>query len=100
MRELLILQSFYITNTPTEIVNLVKMQPDPKFFYKTFLELDGSNMASILAFDSGSVESLLSSENSKYFSSEFPIIYKNKIEKKGRQGYYYLSAVDCALKNN
>jgi hypothetical protein len=60
------------------------MQPDPKFFYKTFLELDGSNMASILAFDSGCIECLLSDNNKQYFSSEFPIIYKNKMEKKGR----------------
>lgn len=55
------------------------MQPNPKFFYKTFLELDASNFASILAFDSKAMISLLSSDNEQYFDSEYPIIYKNKI---------------------
>lgn len=59
LRELMILQSFYICKTQSEIVELVKLQPNPRFFYKTFLELDASNMASILAFDSRAMESLL-----------------------------------------
>ena len=63
LRELLILQSFYICKTQSDIVNLVKLQPDPRFFYKSFLELDCSNMVTILAFDSGSLESLLSEKN-------------------------------------
>ena len=55
LRELLILQSFYICKTQSDIQSLVKQQPNPTFFYKTFLELDGANMASILAFDSKSM---------------------------------------------
>ena len=57
-------------------------------------------MASILAFDSGSMASLLSSSNNKYFSEMFPIIYKNKIAKKDGKNYYYTNAIDIALKNN
>ena len=76
------------------------MQPNPSLFYKTFLELDGANMASILAFDSGCMISLFDDENSKYFSDEFPIIYKNKILKKTNEDYYYTNAIDIALKNN
>ena len=59
LRELLILQSLYISSTQTDIVNLVKLQPNPTFFYKTFLELDCSNIASMLAFDSRAVQYLL-----------------------------------------
>lgn len=55
LRELLILQSFYLCKTLQDIVNLVKLQPNPSFFYKTFLELDCSNFASMLAFDSRSI---------------------------------------------
>ena len=59
LRELLILQSLYICSTQSDIVNLVKLQPNPTFFYKTFLELDCSNVASMLAFDSRAVQYLL-----------------------------------------
>ena len=81
-------------------MDLVKLQPNPRFFYKTFLELDASNMASILAFDSRAMECLLRDENSEYFSEEYPIIYKNKIRKKTGKDFYYISALDAALKNN
>ena len=57
-------------------------------------------MASILAFDSGSMASLLDSSNNQYFSDMFPIIYKNKIVKKDGKNYYYTNAIDIALKNN
>lgn len=56
LRELLILQSIYVTETGTQKYELLKMQPDPRFFYKSFLELDGSNMVSILSFDSNSIK--------------------------------------------
>ena len=64
----MILQGFYLTKTNTNVVNLVNMQPNPSLFFKTFLELDGTNMASILAFDSGSMVTLFSDHNSLYFS--------------------------------
>ena len=73
------MQSFYLCQTISEIVELIKMQPNPSFFYKTFLELDVGNMVSILAFDSASMASLLSSDNERYFSEQFPIIYRVKV---------------------
>lgn len=63
LRELLILQSFYVSGTTSDIIRLIKMQPDPRFFYKTFLELGGANFCSILSFDSMSMDSLLAEEN-------------------------------------
>lgn len=76
------------------------MQPDPRFFYKTFLELGGANFCSILSFDSMSMDSLLAEENEHYFSEEYPIIYKNKMKKKDGKGHYYTNAIENALKNN
>jgi hypothetical protein len=96
----MIMQSFYVSKSTSEIVKLVAMQPDPRFFYKTFLELDGANMVSLLAFDSGSMKSLLSEENEKFFSEEYPIMYKTKVAKKDGKNYYYTTAIDSALKNN
>lgn len=63
LRELLILQSLYITKTTHEVESLVKLQPNPSFFYKSFLEFDGANILSMLSFDSGSIGSLLSEDN-------------------------------------
>ena len=70
-------------------------------FYKSFLELDGSNMVSILSFDSRSMKQLLSDKHKKMFQAEFPIFYKNKIQKSNNKSkFFYRSAIDSALKNN
>jgi hypothetical protein len=101
LKEALITQSFYLTKTSTDIVDLVKKQPNPGLFYKTFLELNCNNMCSILAFDSASMNSLLSENNSKYFNIKYPIFYKNKIPKRNEvMLYYYSNAIDNALNNN
>jgi len=71
----------------------VKLQPTPTFFYKSFLELDLSTMASILAFDSGSIDALLNESNEEFFDETYPIIFKNKIPKKQGKDFYYRSAV-------
>lgn len=68
-------------------------------------------MASILSFDSGSMSYLLDDQFDEYFSDEFPIFYKNKIQK-GKNvpfdeiesyhisnKYFYRSAIDNALRN-
>jgi hypothetical protein len=57
-------------------------------------------MASILAFDSSSMKCLLADDNSQYFSEKYPIIYKNKIQKKSGNGFYYRTPISTALRNN
>ena len=57
-------------------------------------------MASILAFDSGTMLALFAEENSPYFSEQYPVIYKNKIIMSNNENYYYTNAIDIALKNN
>ena len=84
---------------------MVRDQPNPMVFYKSFLEFDGSNMVSILSFDGRSMNYLLSDDFSHDFSKEFPIFYKNKIQKgSGKNNrdvkYFYRSAIDSALRNN
>jgi hypothetical protein len=79
LRELLLFNSIYVCKTQSDIVDLVNDQPNPKVFYKSFLEFDGSNMVSILSFDSRSMEYLLSDNFREFYSSEYPIFYKNKI---------------------
>jgi|TARA_B110000285_G_C14811639_1_gene462234 hypothetical protein len=96
----MILISFYLCKTTSEITNLIKLQPNPAFFYKSFLELNGGNFLSMLAFDSGSVELLLSEENEEHFSNVRPIIYKSKIEKSSGEDYFLSSAIDNAIRAN
>ena len=76
-------------------------QNDPSVFYKSFLELDGTNMVSILSFDSRSMKYILDDKFSEYFDKELPLFYKNKIAKtNNKDKLYYRSAIDSALKNN
>jgi hypothetical protein len=46
---------------------------------------------------------LLDEKNSDFFSNQFPIFYRNKISKNGKhdgEQYYYISAIDRALRSN
>lgn len=80
---------------------MVKGQSNPSVFYKSFLELDGTNIVSILAFDSRSMQYILDDGFSDYFNKEYPLFYKNKIQKtNNKDKYFYRSAIDNALRNN
>ena len=59
LRELLLVQSIYACKNQSDIQLLVDDQPDPRIFFKVFLELDVKSMVSFLAFDSRSISSLL-----------------------------------------
>ena len=75
------------------------MQPNPSVFYKTFFELDKSNMLNIMAFDSRSMNILLREEYDQYYQSDYPVFYMNKqVTTKGK--VVYRNAIDTALKNN
>jgi hypothetical protein len=43
---------------------------------------------------------LLDKKFERFFSEEYPIIYKNKMLKKNGKEYYYTNAIENALKNN
>jgi hypothetical protein len=60
------------------------------------MELDGTNMASILSFDGRSMSQLLSKEFEAHFSDEYPIFYKNKLNKgtNTKPKYFYRNAID------
>jgi len=79
LRELMLMQSLYVCKTQSDIVDLVNDQPNPSVFYMSFLELDGTNLTSILSFDSRSMEYLLDERFNEYFDKNYPIFYKNKI---------------------
>ena len=77
------------------------MQADPTIFFKSFLELDGTNMVSILSFDSRSMKAILDEKHEEYFDTRYPLFYKNRIPKtNNRDKYFYRSAIDSALRTN
>jgi hypothetical protein len=102
LRELMLFQSLYVCKTLSEIIDIVNDQPNPAVFYKSFFELDASNMVSILSFDSRSMGYLLKDDFADHFSKQFPLFYRNKIQKGQSKDskYFYRSAIDSALRNN
>jgi len=58
-------------------------------------------MVSILTFDSNSMKWLLDDQFSHFFDKDFPLFYKNKIQKKNnKKKFYFRSAIENALRNN
>ena len=104
LRELLVLSSLYLCKTLSDIIDIVDDQPKPLIFFKSLLELNGTNMTSVLSFDSRSMKFLLDAEAfSEYFDPQYPMFYKNKFFKNKnprREKLFYRSAFDNALKNN
>ena len=87
-----------MSRTAADILLLVQAQPKATVFYKSFLELDGTNMVSVLAFDSRAMRALLD-DTREDFSSEYPLFYKNKFSRPSGK-HFYRSAIDSALRNN
>ena len=67
LRELMLIQSMYLTESTNEILKLVKIQPSPMIFFKSLMEFSGANLISMLSFDSKSIKELLDDKNEKYF---------------------------------
>ena len=59
-------------------------------------------MVSILSFDSRSMSFLLSDKFEEHFSFDFPLFYRNKIQKgkDSESKFFYRSAIDSALRSN
>ena len=90
-----------MSNTKSDILKLVKSQGNPRIFLKSFLELDGTNMVSILSFDSNSMREILNERNEEYFTPEYPLFYKNKMPKtNNKDKFFFRSAIDSALRTN
>ena len=82
-------------------MRLVKNQPRPAVFFKSFMELDNTNMASILAFDSRCMQYLLKEDNCEFFDDNYPLFYTNKMVKlNNRDKFFFRSAIDMAINAN
>lgn len=89
------LQSIFYCRSQNNIVNLIQIQPDASLFFRCFMELDKSNMVTILSFDSQCIKVLLR-EDRVY---DYPLFFK--IRTKGFGGQRIgKTAIDIALENN
>ena len=107
LRELLILQSIFHSDETRVIFDLIKSQGNYSLFFRSYLELDGQNMVSILAFDNKTVQQLLQPKNEAFFRADYPLFYSNKQlaevcapGKRPRKGYVITNAIDTALESN
>ena len=95
------LQSIEKCSTQSQILDLVREQPTPTIFLKSFFELNGANMTAILSFDSKSIHSIIGEHNDEFFTDEYPVFYRNKVAKKNNPNkFFFRSAIDTAMKNN
>ena len=74
-----------------DVEKLVKSQPDPKVFFKIFLELGVKSMIPYLSFSMKSIEEILHEKNKKYFNPQFPLFFMNEDGN---------NSIDIALENN
>ena len=96
--EMLLLQGLYATSSPTLMAKIIEEQPNPQLFYKSTLELDMCNIASIYSLDSMMIKAMLHEKHSAQFSKDYPIFYNlRKYENKERKTYMMKSAIDIAL---
>ena len=79
---------------------MIKNQPTPELFFKSMMEFDGSNIISVLSFESASLKYLLGQQFKKFFTPVYPIFYKNKYRRIGSDGSFYRNAIDGAIKYN
>jgi hypothetical protein len=98
LRELMVIYSIFMCEGALEIVKLIKLQPNPRLFQRSFMELDQSNMIQILSFESRIITCLLEDFDDSMFDTKTPMFYKMRHNIDGRS--VVRSALDLALENN
>ena len=80
LRELLFCQSIIACKLQKDIVDLIKEQKSIKVYLNSYLELEKTNLLTLLSFNSDVIELLLNEENSDQFPQNGALIYKTQIE--------------------
>ena len=88
LRELLMLRSLYKSASVANMQALINEQPNPRIFFKVFLELDLNCLLPFISFDNQSISKLLNDKNCEYFPKEYPLFF---LDQRGK------SAIDYAL---
>jgi hypothetical protein len=59
LHDLILIQGLFLLDSVTEIIELILLQPNKDVFFKSYMELDHSNLIQILSFESRFIEALL-----------------------------------------
>lgn len=98
LRECLLCQSIYACKLQQDIVKLIEYQPNPQVFFKTFFELEKTNLVTILSFDSRCIKALFNEKYKDTYDRTYPLFYKIKYNLNKQE--VIISAIDISLKNN
>lgn len=97
--ELILLQSLFLLDSVTDIMRLIDLQPNKELFFKSFMELDHSNLIQILSFESRFIKLLLEDVNKSTITKFIhPLFYKMQHTKEGVKKV--LTPVEIACDNN
>lgn len=97
IHELVFMQSIFRCESCQKMSKLIELQPNPLIFFKSYMELDQSNMVQLLSFDSRIIKTLMAFEFSDYHKKN-PVFYKMRYHVNGEARL--LSALDVALEYN
>jgi len=77
LNDLIFIQGLFLLDSVTEIMKIIELQPTKDIFFRSFMELDHSNMIQILSFESRFIERLLEEViTSDSYSFDHPLFYK------------------------
>lgn len=76
LQELIMIQSLFLLDSANDIHTLIGSQPNKNFFFKSYMELDHSNLVQILSFESRIIKKLLENHDSiGKFKYSYPLFY-------------------------
>ena len=64
------------------------------------MEFDGSNVISVLSFESEALKYLLGNQFKSFFDPIYPLFYKNKYRRIGSDTCFFRNAIDGAISLN
>ena len=100
LHELIFIQGLFLLDSVTDIMRMIELQPSKDIFFKSFMELDHSNLIQILSFESRFIDKLLQDtiNNSQNYNPQYPIFYK--MQQQNKENTSVLTPVGLALENN
>lgn len=77
LNDLIFIQGVFLLDSVTEIMKMIELQPTKDVFFRSFMELDHSNLIQILSFESRFIQRLLEEViSSNSYNFESPLFYK------------------------
>lgn len=69
LTDLILIQSWFLLDTPQKMIELIDNQPNSNLFLKSFMELDYANLLQIMCFESRIVIKTMEANTETYEDS-------------------------------